>query len=706
MTIGELMDGIRKKDIVLPEFQREYIWTPDKLKELIVSLFRKYPTGSLLFWKTENPPEIKNFAVDREKLGSTIVILDGQQRLTTLYFLTQNEIPPYYVERDIKYDPRHLYFNLETGVFQYYQPLLMKNNPLWVAVIDCFGSSRLINVFEIAEQTCSEDKEPFDLARKYNENLNQLKNILDREYPVQYPPPETHIDDAIDIFDRVNSKGTKLTDADLALTHITGKWPQARRELKKKIEILSESGFYFELDFFVRCLVGIVKERALFETIHKTPESELKNGWEKLEKVIDYLIIILPKHAYIHSTQDLNSTNVLVPVVVYLSRNNSRFPNEKILKSAIRWLYVAHIWGRYTGQTDQRLDHDLSIICRNPEPWIELEDAIIDQRGRIEVKPSDLDGRGTQHPLYRMLYILVKSKGAVDWINGVPLDINKRKPYLIHSHHIFPPSRLYASEMYESDNHLHRKIVNEIANRSFLTADTNIGAIGDKIPIEYFPDVKAKFSGALEKQFIPTDENLWGIDHYRDFLRKRRELIAKTINEYIEGLLVESKPPSPITLDDYIKTGENSVVEFKSTLRWDIRNENVNKDLGKAIVKSIAGFMNNEGGILLIGITDDGQIYGIKNDLSTLKKKDNDGFHQAIISLVSSHLGGEFTKYMHVTFDKREGKTVCIIKVEGTPQPVFSDFGGGKEFYIRAGNTTQPLDSEETHNYIQMHWEN
>ncbi|NQE06430.1 hypothetical protein C5S32_11225 [ANME-1 cluster archaeon GoMg1] len=114
-SIGELMADIKKKDIVLPEFQREFVWTLEQSKQLMVSLVRKYPTGSLLFWKTENPPEIKNLAVDREKLGSKAVILDGQQRLTTLYLFTQNEIPPYYVERDIKHDPRHLYFNLETA---------------------------------------------------------------------------------------------------------------------------------------------------------------------------------------------------------------------------------------------------------------------------------------------------------------------------------------------------------------------------------------------------------------------------------------------------------------------------------------------------------------------------------------------------------------------------------------------------------------
>ena len=84
MSISELMDDIRDRNLVLPEFQREYVWSREQAKQLMVSLFKGYPTGSLLFWRTTNPPDIKNNAVARDHIGSTNVILDGQQRLTTL----------------------------------------------------------------------------------------------------------------------------------------------------------------------------------------------------------------------------------------------------------------------------------------------------------------------------------------------------------------------------------------------------------------------------------------------------------------------------------------------------------------------------------------------------------------------------------------------------------------------------------------------
>ena len=132
MNIRDLLSGVKKLDFVLPEFQREYVWEKEQVKQLFNSLFKGYPTGSLLFWKTDEPPEIKNNAIDRDKIGTTNVILDGQQRLTSLYLLVYGNIPPYYIQNDIKNDPRNLYFDMTTGEFRYYQSKLMDTNPTWV----------------------------------------------------------------------------------------------------------------------------------------------------------------------------------------------------------------------------------------------------------------------------------------------------------------------------------------------------------------------------------------------------------------------------------------------------------------------------------------------------------------------------------------------------------------------------------------------
>lgn len=181
MTIAGLLDSISGLDLVLPEFQREYVWEKEQAKQLLVSLFKGYPTGSLLFWKTDNPPEIKNMEIPKGSIGTTTVILDGQQRLTTLYLLIKNSVPPYYKEHDIKNDPRNLYFNMEAGEFQYYQAQRMKNNPIWVAVTDCFSPDTRIDVFRIAQEKENVEGQ-FELANILNNNLTHLRNILHKYY--------------------------------------------------------------------------------------------------------------------------------------------------------------------------------------------------------------------------------------------------------------------------------------------------------------------------------------------------------------------------------------------------------------------------------------------------------------------------------------------------------------------------------------------
>ena len=702
MKISDLIDSIRKRDLVVPEFQREFVWTKEKSKQLMVSLVKTYPVGSLLFWKTDKPPELKNIRELPERFGTIQVLLDGQQRLTALYMLIAGEIPPYYTEADIQNDPRDLYFNLDSAEFQYYQASRMRGNPLWWRVVDCFDGDR-INIFEIAKRNAATDQEALELAQKYNRNLNSLCAIRNTDLAVQTVPPHSGLSDSIDIFDRANSLGTKLTDAELALTHITGTWGDARRLIKAKLDDLSEQQFRFDLTFMTRALTGVVTKRALFSTIHDQPRGELETGWEKLKHILDYLANVLPGRAFIHSTTDLNTTNVLIPVVVYLSLHDSKFSDERELKHALHWLYAAQIWARYTAQTDQRLEHDVSLIGREERPWNALCDQIIDQRGRIEVKASDLEGRGAQHPLYRMTLILAKCHGAVDWSNGIALGTPRGgKPYSIHSHHIFPQAVLYRSG-YDPGNHLHRKIVNEIANRAFLTAGSNL-SISAKPPEEYLAEVESRYPSALTAQFIPMDPNLWKVARFRDFLEERRKLISIKTNEFVSALISEPEDVRPRPTSELVVLGESATLEFKSTLQWDLVQNRTNKELRHSVLKTIAAFLNSSGGTLVIGVEDDGQVLGLDNDLKTLQGS-VDRFGQLLTSLIGEHIGVHHSASIQIRFENLEGKTVCLIETDKAPEPAFLKGPRGKEFHIRFGNTTRMLDAEETVRYIEMNWE-
>lgn len=699
MLISEAISDIRTQNLVLPEFQREYVWSKEQAKQLLVSLIRKYPVGGLLFWKTQVPPELKNVDELPEKLGTVQVLLDGQQRLTSLYLLLTGEIPPFYTHADITTDIRDLYYNLADGDLQYFQPVRMRENPRWVRVIDCFNQEA-VNVFGIAQSTVGDDQGAFEQAQIYDSNLNKLRAINDADLPVQIIPNEASLGDAIDVFDRLNSLGTKLTEADLALTHVTGKWSQARRTLKGKSDQLRQFNFDFDLSLMTRALVCTVTDHALFSYIHSVERPELENGWRQLSRILDYLVAILPGRAQIHSTSDMSTLNVLIPIVRYLQLNGGSFRSEGSLRKGIHWLYQAQIHQRYAGQTDSRLEHDVTVVNREESPWQSLLNQIVDQRGRLITLPDDFEGRGVGHPLYKMSFILAKANEAVDWFNGLPLNAPRSGSgtYRIHSHHIFPVSKLYENG-FSSISHVDRQLVNAIANRAFLTGQTNWD-IQNRLPEEYLPEVEERFPGSLSSQFIPMDTQLWRLERYRDFLGARRELIAKGLNQYLDSLISEEEETHTRPVTELISMGEGSGLEFKSTLQWDVVEGRQNKALREEVLKTLVAFMNTEGGTLLIGVEDSGQIFGLERDLQPLGGS-HDRFLQLVNTLVADRIGPQYALNIASKMDTVDGKTICMVNVSKSSEPAFlSRKGHDSEFYMRAGNTTRRLDAEKTVEYI------
>ena len=702
MKISELLDSIRKSDLVLPEFQREYVWSLDQAKQLMVSLARGYPVGGILLWKTDKPPELKNIDALPEKVGTVQVLLDGQQRLTTLHMLVTGDIPNFYTEEEIENDPRNLCVNLNDLDFQYYQSSRMDGDPYWQRVTACFDKNQPINPILIAQKKAAgSEEDPMELAQKLMDNLTRIRNVKQIDLPEQIVPSHADLDESINIFDRINSQGTKLTDAELALTHVTGKWPRARRALKSKAEDCANHGFDFTLTFLTRALTVTVTNRALFEAIHSRPRDELEAGWNKLVKILDYLLAILPQRAFIHSTNDLNTSNALIPLVAHLSINQGRFSDEKSIRHATNWLYAALMWARYTAQTDQRLEADVQFVVRETEPWDALRSNIIEHRGRIEVKDSDFEGRGVQHPLYKAISILAKAHGAVDWFNGLPLAQTHGESYAIQSHHIFPQAHLYRNG-WDSDNYTHRQAVNEIANRAFLTATSN-QKISDRSPAEYLSAIEERYPGALSAQFVPIEPELWKVERFPEFLAARREIMARKLNEFMASLISQPEETHQRPITDLIKLGESYVLEFKSTLQWDaVRNER-NKALRHSSLKTVNAFMNSQGGTLVIGVEDDGGIYGLDRDIS-LTHHSRDRFEQLLISLIAESMGTTTAPNFRVRFEEVGDKSVCVVDVERSPEPVFMKSDKGKAFYIRIGNTSRALDHEETLKYVEANW--
>ncbi|MTI42902.1 putative DNA-binding protein [Roseibium hamelinense] len=157
-------------------------------------------------------------------------------------------------------------------------------------------------------------------------------------------------------------------------------------------------------------------------------------------------------------------------------------------------------------------------------------------------------------------------------------------------------------------------------------------------------------------------------------------------------------------IPDIIKRGESSKVEFKSSLRWDVNENRVNRGLEKVIAKTVAGFFNGEGGYLVIGVDDNGQVLGLAKDLTTLKQPNVDAFKRSVNDVVTKFLGGDLCPYIHTVFAKIGEDDVAMVIVRPAPRAVYMEEGKSSTFYVRSGNSTRQLDVREALNYASKRW--
>ena len=692
-SIQNLLDEIGHGEILLPEFQRGYVWNRDQVRGLMQSLYLKHPTGHLLTWRTYKPSLVRGARSSGN--GHSILLLDGQQRLTTLYVLFKGQAPLFYEGESLYFD---LHFNMQTEEFRFYQKSRMANDPTWIGVHE-FIREGLTNTLEKIDHL---DESRRTIIQQNLARLSRLDAIRNYTYTVdQVAGDEYTVDQVVSIFNRVNSQGTPLTKADLALAHVCSIWPEAREELRSFSLKMKDVGFPVSLSFLVRCIAGVATGSIVLEgSFMRTPAQELKSAWCQTQPAFEHLAGVLRHEAYVGSLSDLTTDNVLVPVTVYLTRHQGTFPNDTIKRRFIRWLYLAGLWARYSGSTETKLQQDVALVAgSDTDPTHELEAAIIRERGRVALEESDLDRARINSAVARLSLVVARARGARDWFTGLQIyDPAVGKSLGNERHHIFPRSLLKRKGMTDSVR------INALGNRAVLGKKPSLEDRRSS-PADYLPRVD---EDALRDQSVPLAPELWAPEQFLDFLSARRRLLAKAMNEFIDSWVpeTESETVSEHTVRRLMASGENNRLEFKSSLRWDVNEGRVNKVLEGVAIKTLAGFLNSEGGTLLIGVDDSGHAVGLAEDYKTLKGQSRDAFELHLQQVVASKLGEALSaSYMTINFHEIDGEDICQVTVDPSDDPVYVENVNQALFYVRSGNLTKPLGVDETVKYVQIHWD-
>ncbi len=563
IPIGTLVDMYKRGELRLPEIQRHYVWRATRVRDLLDSLYRGYPSGSILMWETDEPVPTRDFAIAQEAtaFAGRKLLLDGQQRLTSLTAVLGGEL----VQVRGRKRPIDILFNLDhpdgpptddtevtsdedspvaaddeladdADADDSEQGLQEKLNrrtfvvasknlaslPNWVSVTEVFRTDDNGALLEKAGIESLKDPR----YKRYSERLQRLRDIKKYTYVVHVLERSMSYEEVTEIFVRVNSLGAKLKSSDLALAQMTSRWPNLLKELEAFQEECEKSAFTIDLGHLVRAIVVFATQQCLFRSVASTPVEKLKEGWAQAQEGLRFAINFLRSNAGIED-ESLLSSPMFLHALAALSRvkHNKLTADEQ--RQLLHWLLVANARGRYSrGSTETLLNEDLAIIFRSGNVAALME-PLKRQFGRLHVEPGDLAGRGVGSPLFSLAYLALKAQGAKDWYSGLGLSLTHQgKLHFIQWHHVIPKS-LLKERGYEPGE------INEIANMAFITGQTN-RRISNKEAVEYLRNVVAnQGAAALQSQCVPVDETLWSTERYRDFLTVRRQALADRMNAFI-----------------------------------------------------------------------------------------------------------------------------------------------------------------------------
>jgi hypothetical protein len=563
-TVGELVGIIARGELRLPEMQRRFVWTSTRVRDLFDSLYRSYPSGSILVWETSEPQPSRDLAVTQAEspFAGHKLLLDGQQRLTSLsavlrgesvcvknrkrpieiaFNLDHPEGPPVDVAEidddteslavpeddqtivegeDDDDDTPTIQERLRLRTFAVAsRPIL--SSPSWILLSDVFKGEK--SDWQLLKGLVESPDDPkFEM---YCRRLQRIRAIRNYPYVMQVLPRTLSYEEVAEIFVRVNSLGVKLRGSDLALALITAKWPNSLRLLEDFIDECEDSWFTLDLGLLVRTIVVFATRQCRFRTVASISRDALEYAWGEAKDGLRFAINFLRVNAGIEDESLLSSPMFMIPLAVLsiLRREHISNHDERHL---LRWLYIANARGYYSGSSETKLDADLNLLFngKGPETLIESVESLF---GRLHLEPNDFAGRGARSALFSLAYLALKDAGAKDWFSGLGLSLTHQGRYhWIQYHHVFPKSLLQEAGYEKAE-------INEIANMAFITGRTN-QRLSNKSPEVYFPKIiEQRGEDALARQKIPLEQDFWKVANYQSFLEERRQRLAKAVNDFV-----------------------------------------------------------------------------------------------------------------------------------------------------------------------------
>lgn len=565
LTIKEAIGKVDKKCYLLPAIQREFVWKTEQIERLFDSLMRDYPISSFLFWEVEksNIPKYQFYEFIRDyherdqrhnpkadlygESGIT-AILDGQQRLTSLYIGLKgtytSKLPRKKWDDDAAFPKRKLYLNLlspsDEEDLEFSFKFLTKDEAeindkdnFWFPVgkILDLNDPFEVNNFLIQNQISS--LEDINKARFANKTLFKLHSIIHMNKSINFFLERGEsLDKVLNIFIRVNSGGTQLNYSDLLLSVATAQWKvkDAREEITSLVDEINKfgDGFNINKDFVLKnCLVlGGFRDVAFkVDNFNQDNMIAIENKWNEISKAIKATFVLL--HSFGYQRDTLTSNNAVIPISAYLYKIGSptsfsvshsyKEDRDKILKFIVSVLLKR----TFGGQPDNVL-RPIREVIDNSDNGFPLEGIVNKLRGSaksILFNDDEIDN------LFYYQYAQAYTYSSLAFIYP-SLDFRNK----FHQDHIFPQKLFNRKELArqgiaDDEIDFFLKNYNCLANLQLLDGTQNIG----KSATEFDCWIKKEYSDEqdrkayMKRNYIPNVD--LSLKNFKEFIEERKKLI-------------------------------------------------------------------------------------------------------------------------------------------------------------------------------------
>ncbi len=686
---SDLISEIQKGIIKIPKFQRDFVWGIEKTAQLLDSILKGYPIGTFILWQTnERLNDIKNIGnleIPETPEGTKVqYVLDGQQRITSLYAAFLGAKLQKVGEKKIT-DYAQIFIDLDKDINEN-DDQVITSEPSGENIVSLSDVLNFMDrMTDIKDRYSDEDFKKIHSYSRAFDTYDFSTVLLRKE----------DIDSAIEVFTRINTGGQTLTLFEImtAKTYdedqnfdMQSKWQEILDELKD----IKYEGVSSMIVLNLLSLILSDTNECKRKTILTLKKQSIIDNWDDIISAIKDSIDYFRTTYRIPVSQLLPYDSLLVPFAYffYYEKDKPKAEQRKYLEEFFWRMSLSY---RYSSASESKLAQDIKridLILSEKRP------SYNDIKVSLDSPQSLIDTNFSAGNSYcKAILCLLAYQEPKDFqdngkviLDNSWLKVASSKNY----HHFFPKAYLKGKTVINS---------NSLMNITFVSDHLNKRKIGAKAPSVYigaFQEENDKIDTSLKSHFISL--NGFGLESndYDIFLQERAKLIYSELKSRIEISHVEPKYEA---VEELIHGGESDLVEFKETLRYDTRTNVVNKKLEHVVAKTIAAFLNTNGGNLLIGVADNQDVKGLDRDISTLHKQNIDGFELQLIEVIKKYIGSEYTPYIKISYPDHQGIKICLIKVSKSGGSVFVKNEGVEEFFIRVGGSSQPLTREKQSQY-------